>query len=126
MWDLHYIFGFSLAVFFVLRIILNFADRAFMPFDEFQKGHNKEKIKRILYSIHYLLVAGMIITGLLVYFREDIGLSKDLTGSLKEIHELMMYFFAFFIPVHIIGVFVGENLDEQGIVSNMIGGHKKK
>jgi len=67
----------------------------------------------------------MITTGFLMYFKAPLALSKDLVGSIKDVHELMMWFFVIFSGGHVLGVLVAEHRGEGGIVSDMIHGGRK-
>ncbi|MDH5718615.1 MAG: cytochrome b/b6 domain-containing protein [Spirochaetia bacterium] len=122
MWDWHYVFGFMLVALFVVRIVLHFIDRPFFTKSEIETKSAHDKIVAYSYQVLYLLVMVMIITGLLLYFKETFGLSKDIASEMKEFHELLMFFFAFFVPTHIFGVLIAENKDQKGLVSNMISG----
>jgi cytochrome b561 len=122
MWEWHYLLGFALAALFLLRVLLHFTDRRFLPMVEFKKSPPAERARSVLYAFQYLLTALMLLSGFMIYFKEALGLSKDTIEAIQENHEIMMYFFAIFVPLHIIGVFVAENRDQPGIVSNMIGG----
>jgi Ni/Fe-hydrogenase 1 B-type cytochrome subunit len=66
----------------------------------------------------------MAITGLILYFYKDLGITKDVAHTFKEIHELTYYYIAFFIPLHIAGVFIADIREENGLVSDMINGGK--
>jgi cytochrome b561 len=122
MWEWHYVFGFLLGGLFVYRVVLHFIDRPFLEFEEIKKKSGSHKIVEYLYGVQYLLLMMMVFSGGILYFRESLHIAKDLSGIIKEAHEVIMYFFAFFVPAHVAGAFLAENRDQKGIVSNMIGG----
>lgn len=131
MWDFHYIFGFTLAGLFVVRIILGLIPGQHPMFGGLRKYFKapagSKPSKHFLaikagYAIFYAMVTFMIVTGLSMYFKTELSLSKDLVGNIKELHELSMWFFAAFVVVHIVGVVVSENQEEPGLVSDMING----
>lgn len=122
MWEWHYVFGFSLVALYLSRIFVTIQNPETKPL---QLGKSKhQNMKQILYAVFYLATLFMSASGVLLYFKETLVLSKDLAELLKEAHELTMWFFVAFSAAHIIGVFVSENRDEPGIVSKMINGGK--
>ncbi len=122
MWEWHYIFGWTLVVLFIYRVILHFKDRPFFNLKEFPGLSSHHKGVQALYTLVYLLTFVMIASGVSLYFKQEIGLNSDISAKIKELHEMIMYFFAFFVPIHILAAFIAENKGEPGIVSNMISG----
>jgi len=45
---------------------------------------------------------------------------------MEKIHELSNYYLLAFLVVHVGGVFIFEMTDNQGLVSRMVSGKKKK
>ncbi len=134
MWDFHYIFGFTLAGLFIIRIILGFMPgqhpmlgglRKYFKAPAGAKPSKHFFLVKAGYAVFYVMVTFMITSGLLMYFKTELSLPKDLTGLLKEVHELSMWFFAAFVVVHTAGVVVAENQDDAGLVSDMIHGGEK-
>ena len=54
------------------------------------------------------------------------GKEKTPEDSIKEIHELMMWFFVAFAGGHILGIVMAENKEDSGLVSDMINGGDPK
>ena len=122
LWEWHIILGFLFALLTLHRLYLHFVDsKERAAFKDLDLHH---KIVRVSYCILYAVFATMAITGLLLYFGKDLGVSKEMLHSAKELHELLYYYIAFFIPVHLIGVFVADAKEEKNLVSSMIHGEK--
>lgn len=135
-WDFHIYFGYALAALLALRILAELMQpkhkRAFSKLKSaYQDYYLKPKERRLasenlftkaLYLLFYLLLILMAITGLSIAFKNEIGLSKDLSHQLKEIHGFVMYLIIGFIIIHIVGVYLAENKERKGIVSEMING----
>ncbi len=135
MWEFHYVFGFTLAGLFVVRIILGLIPGQHPMFGGLRKYFSapagKRPSKHFLavkagYAVFYAMVCFMVVSGLSMYFKTELSLSSDLAGSIKELHELSMWFFAAFVAVHTVGVIVAENQDDAGLVSDMINGGKSE
>ena len=134
MWDFHYIFGFTLAGLFVLRIILGFMPgqhpmlgglRKYFKAPEGSKPNKHFLLVKAGYAVFYVMVTFMITSGLLMYFKTELSLAKDLVHDIKEIHELSMWYFAAFVVLHIGGVVFVENQEDPGLVSDMLNGGEK-
>lgn len=122
MWEWHIILGYAFAFLVLYRIVLFFADSSEkVDFSSLDMHH---KAVRISYYIVYAILFFMAVTGLTIHFHQELGLSKDLAKSIKEIHEPVAYAVAIFVPLHIAGVFVADATDEKGLVSTMINGKK--
>ncbi|MCB9893353.1 MAG: cytochrome b/b6 domain-containing protein [Planctomycetes bacterium] len=140
MWEWHYIFGFTLIVLLVFRIVVALADRTQMPLrtawqaftqlkllPSTRKGRGVHTLMvKMGYVVFYFMLLMMGISGTIMYFAKPLGLSEALVSSIKQNHELAMWFFVVFVPAHIIGVVVMELRGERGLVSNMIHGGKPK
>ncbi|MBF0312680.1 MAG: cytochrome b/b6 domain-containing protein [Oligoflexia bacterium] len=136
MWDWHIYLGFALGALFLGRILIALIVEKRCP--GFQALKNILKIRnlplqeksealhytvvKIGYLVFYFLIALMVLTGLMLNFKAEIGLSKGLIGATKEIHELLMWFLIIFIGGHILGVVIAENRKDHGLVSDMIYG----
>jgi cytochrome b len=72
----------------------------------------------------YALLGFMTVSGFEIHFYKELGISKDLTHSIKKLHELAYNLVMIFVVMHLAGVFIAENRDEKGIVSDMIHGGK--
>ncbi|NWF67038.1 MAG: cytochrome b/b6 domain-containing protein [Campylobacterales bacterium] len=103
MWDWHYYLGFALALFFIYRIFIGFKN---LKIDKSFDG-----IRHATYALFYILLGFMVISGVTLYFVK--------VEFLKELHEISMFFFVAFIPIHIIGVIVHER-KYGNVLSKMI------
>ena len=120
MWEWHIIFGYALAFLVLYRIYLFFADSSEkVDFGSLDMHHKAVKIS---YYLVYAILLFMTVSGLSIHFYQELGMSKDFAGSIKEIHEIVAYALAVFVPLHIAGVFVADATDEKGLVSTMING----
>lgn len=138
MWDWHIYLGYSLSALILFRVAVGIfilrkcpATHAVQSVWNLKKVAPGEKAKALHYTfvktgyaIFYLATVLMVITGLLLTFKENLGLEKSLVESVKEIHELMMWFFVVFVVGHLLGVVIAENREDQGLVSDMIHGGK--
>ena len=122
MWEWHYIFGFMLVALMVYRIYIAFSDSEYKLFDKNSLKFEKNAIVDLTHSFIYLFITIMSITGLILYFK--LGLSKEILHSFKEFHELLMFAFAFFVPLHIVGVIFADIKEEKGVISKMVNGEK--
>lgn len=123
LWEWHIILGFIFAGLLLFRLILErFNAKEKTPFNQLDLHH---KAVEVLYCILYFVLAILAVTGLLLYFSKDLGFAKDLTHTIKEVHEIIYYYVAFFIPLHVVGVFVADATKEKGLVSEMIHGQKR-
>lgn len=120
MWEWHIIFGYALAFLMLYRIYLFFADKSVK--ESFNSLDLHHKGVRISYYVVYATLIFMSVSGLAIHFHEEIALSKEFSHNIKEMHEVLAYLLVFFVPLHIIGVFIAENRGEEGLVSTMIHG----
>jgi len=139
MWNWHYNLGFVLVGLLVFRIILGVMSIApcpgiesiklalkfstVPPSDKFKASHYI--LVKIGYGIFYLCVFMMGVTGLVMYFKSEMGINKEISERLKEFHETMMWFFVIFASGHLLGVVVAENRQDAGLISDMINGGNK-
>lgn len=120
MWEWHIIFGYLLAGLILFRIFIYLKEG--MSYKNFSSLHKRGIT--ILYTIFYLLIIFMALSGISMHLGSDIGLSDNLIHSIKEIHESVAWFFVFFVPLHIGGVVVADLTNEKGLVSRMISGRR--
>jgi cytochrome b561 len=131
MWEWHNYLGFALGALLLFRIVLAIRSKkvSLLKLLKEHKGSMQAKYfvaVRSLYAVFYVATTFMVVSGLMMYFEKDLGLSKDLKGFLKENHELAMWFFVGFVAVHILGVVAAEaRKATRGIVSDMINGGDK-
>ena len=121
MWIWHIYIGYVLAGLFSIRFILPFfGEMKFQnPFD--RKIECKEKFQYWAYIVFYICIAISLVTGLFM----ELG-SKDLKRPMEEIHVLSLYYLIPFIVIHLCGVLLAEFADQQGIISRIVGGMKKR
>ena len=136
LWDWHIYLGYILCTLLLVRILVALFIERRCP--GISSVTNLFKIKTIPiqarsqalhfifvklgYALFYLVTMLMVVTGVLMVFKTEVGLSKDFFGSIKSIHEFMMWFFVAFVAGHISGVVIAENRANRGIVSDMIHG----
>lgn len=136
LWDWHIYLGFGLAALLVGRVLVAaFVEKkcplghALESFKGLKNVPPQEKpaalhytLVRAGYAVFYFVTLLMVATGLMQTFKTELGLSKDFIGTVKEVHELMMWFFVIFVGGHITGVVIAENQKDPGIISDMIHG----
>lgn len=135
-WDIHIYFGYALASLLVFRIILEFfqvADQKFIRILKAAKNHYLETKEhrfkaqkkygvKLVYVVFYLLLVVMVSTGLTLVFKRDLGIPKNISHQIKEVHGFCMYLILAFVSAHLLGVFLAERNEEKGITSDMING----
>lgn len=82
-------------------------------------------VVQIGYGLFYLMTFFMVVSGLVLLYRTELGLAKSWALDLKETHEFFTRFFAVFLLVHLFGVVFAEIKESPGLVSDMIHGGKK-
>ncbi|CAA6800525.1 MAG: Ni,Fe-hydrogenase I cytochrome b subunit [uncultured Sulfurovum sp.] len=122
MWEWHILLGYALVALLLWRTALFFTQSGKQNYQDFKQKSLHKKMVTVGYVGIYAILSFMAVTGLLMHFHEILGITKELTHSIKEIHELVFNVVLIFVPLHIIGVIVAENRDEKGIVSEMIHG----
>lgn len=136
LWDWHVYLGFALAALLLGRILIAVfvernlpgvsAYRGLLGLRSLSQGAKRAAVHyvfvKIGYYVFYLVTLLMVVSGLALVFKTEVGLTKDFSGAVKETHELLMWFFVVFVFGHILGVIVAENGADPGIVSDMING----
>ncbi|QFR48805.1 cytochrome b/b6 domain-containing protein [Sulfurimonas lithotrophica] len=120
MWEWHIILGYALVFLIVYRIVLYFKDSSIR--ESFSSLTPHKKAVHILYYIIYATLIFMSISGFMIHFYQDLGLSKEAAHDIKEIHEFVFNIIMYFVPIHIAGVIIADNTEEKGLVSSMING----
>ncbi|SFV55014.1 Ni,Fe-hydrogenase I cytochrome b subunit [hydrothermal vent metagenome] len=118
MWEWHIIFGVMLAILLLFRLFIIYREGGF----GYQKSSLHMNMVHLGYKAFYIILIFMTISGLAINSYELLGLSKDFTHSIKEMHEIVAWSVVIFVPLHIIGVVIADNQDQKGIVSKMISG----
>lgn len=122
MWEWHIILGYALAALLLFRIALFFTKSGKQNFIDIKSASLHKKMVKIGYVGIYAVLGFMAITGLSIHFYEEIGLLKETAKSIKEVHEIVFNLVWIFAVLHIAGVVVADNTDEQGLISDMING----
>ncbi|MDM5270603.1 cytochrome b/b6 domain-containing protein [Sulfurovum sp. zt1-1] len=125
MWEWHIILGYALAALLVWRILLFFTESGKQNYKNFKEDNLHKKIVKAGYLATYGVLIIMAVSGLLIHFDDALGISDKTAEMLKEVHEFLYNFILIFVPLHIIGILIAENRDENGITSDMINGGKK-
>jgi len=135
-WDVHIYFGYALATLLLFRLILEFfqlADQKFIgklksAWHQFQTiKRNREAARheltvKAIYSVFYLLLIIMVVTGLFLAFEDALVAFKSIRHTVKSVHGFCMYLILAFIAVHLAGVFLAERKESKGLISDMING----
>jgi len=125
MWEWHIILGYALAALVLWRILLFFTQSGRQNYRHLKEENLHKKMVKLGYLVIYATLLFMAVSGLVTHFYEALGLTKDTAHDIKEVHELLYNVLLYFVPLHIIGVFVAENKDEKGILSDMVNGGKQ-
>lgn len=137
-WGIHTYFGYALAALFLFRILLELFQRNNEKFwhrlkivykDYFIAEKNRQVAKhelvvKLLYIIFYMLFSFMVVTGLILAFREQLAIPRNIAHSVQDFHGFCMYLIIAFVVVHVAGVILAERKNSSGIVSDMINGGK--
>ncbi len=124
LWEWHILGGYLFTLLLLVRLALFSTKSGKHNYTNCEQKTIKKKLISSIYILLYLTAIVAAITGLSMKFDEELGISHDLHHTIEEIHEFAFYIILAFIFVHITGVVVAENRDEQGIVSDMIHGGK--
>ena len=126
MWDWHIILGYGLAFLLIWRIALFFTQSGKQNYQNLKKETLHKKAVKLGYIAIYTILAFMTISGLVIHFYKELSILKDTAHNIKEVHELAYNAILIFAPIHIVGVFIAENQDEKGILSDMVNGGEYK
>jgi len=125
MWEWHIILGYALVALLLWRAFLFFTQSGKQNYQNLKEENVYKKIVKLGYILIYGVLVFMAVSGLMIHFYEALGLTKDVAHDIKEIHELAFNAILIFAPLHIIGVFIAENQEEKGIISDMVNGGEK-
>jgi len=137
-WDIHKLLGYGLSFLFLARILIELTQpkeekmkfrlqKALALFKQFESDKKESKhylAVRVGYSVFYLLLLAMVVTGLIVAFGSDFGMPGPLKRNFKEVHGFIQYLIYAFVAFHLGGVILAELGKAKGIVSGMINGGK--
>lgn len=136
MWELHKYLGFGLSFLLLARIGIEFAQsneekiksriKSVLTLYK-HKNADKKELKLYLivkgsYTLFYVLILFMAITGLTLAFGRDLGISRDTKHLIEEIHGFGQYLIYTFVFFHLCGVIIADLGKSKGIVSGMING----
>jgi Ni/Fe-hydrogenase 1 B-type cytochrome subunit len=136
-WGIHKLLGYGLAFLVISRILIEvmqpgeekLAGRIKKTLGLFRlKDAGKNEYKHYLrvkfgYILFYILVFCMAVTGLGLAFGRELGFSRELHGTIKEIHSFGQYLMYGFVLIHICGVIISDITSNKGLVSGMIHGN---
>ena len=125
MGEWHILLGYALGALLLWRIALFFTQSGKQNYQNLSQETLHKKIVKLGYIAIYTVLAFMALSGYVIHFYEALGLSKDFAHDIKEVHEFAYNAILIFAPLHIVGVFVAENRDEKGILSDMVNGGSK-
>ncbi len=131
LWMAHKFIGFGIVFLFLWRIVaevvvskesklsskIKFALK--LPLSNEERKHYL--LVKYSYSIFYLLLFLMSVTGLILAF-EEVELFDKIHRPVKQFHGFLQYTFYLFIGLHLVGVVKAELTKYAGIVSGMIHG----
>lgn len=140
LWDWHIILGFALSALLFSRVVVALVVEKRLPITHARRSLQYAKsappeergdalhyaLVKVWYVVFYFVTALMVATGLSLVFKAELGFSKDLLTSIKETHELLMWFFVVFVAGHLLGVVFVETRKDPGLVSDMIHGGPEK
>lgn len=137
-WDIHKMIGFGLSFLFFARIIIEITSPEKQKIS-YKLKNVKQLIKsnpdnkaeythylrvRLSYTVFFLILLCMVLTGLGMSFGRDLGFSREVFRTVKSVHEIAQYLIYAFVVIHLVGVILAENGKLKGIVSGMIHGNK--
>lgn len=128
-WHFHYYLGIFLSALLVARIVMLFFPSGRRFFIEgltiFKQKRAKRASVKFIYIIVYIALVVTAITGLSMYFHNEFGISESGYEALEALHVGIVTLIIYFVPLHLIGVILGELGNDKDIVSGMINGGKE-
>ncbi|MFN8241762.1 MAG: cytochrome b/b6 domain-containing protein [Bacteroidales bacterium] len=138
LWNLHKYIGIGIAFLLLVRIAAEFsipaeertrtrllsALKTYRSDKEGNKEYRHYLIVRTSYTLFYILLLFLSISGLIIAFGRNIGIEAQAVRSFKELHETGQWLVYAFVIFHIGGVVISETGKVKGIVSGMINGNK--
>ena len=138
LWGVHKLIGYGLAFLFLGRIVIEFTQpkeeriqnrlkqaKGLRAKNDANKADYTHYLRvKMSYSIFFLLLLCMVLTGLGMAFGRDLGFTRQVFGGLKNIHAFIQYLMYAFIVIHLAGVIIAENGKIKGLVSGMINGNR--
>ncbi|MEI6276147.1 MAG: cytochrome b/b6 domain-containing protein [Prolixibacteraceae bacterium] len=138
MWDIHKLLGYALTFLLLSRIIIEIRQakeekmqtrikKTLLSYLQAPKDKLEERhylIVKYSYILFYMILLIMVITGMLIAFGGDLGITGPTRHTIKEIHGFVQYVIYAFVFFHLAGVILGDLGKAKGIVSGMINGGK--
>lgn len=138
LWGVHKLLGYGLALLLVSRLFIEIVQpgeekiplriKKALGLFKTKEGDWKEYrhyvIVKYSYLLFYILLFCMAVTGLGLAFGRELGFSRQLHGTIKEIHGFGQYFMYAFVIIHLGGVIIADNTTNKGLVSGMVNGNK--
>lgn len=115
----------NLGVVFVLLLIWRFyafvtkKDSFPLPARNASSEFNRAKLAHALFFVVAIYVA---ISGVLLMFRQDLGIAKESLSLVKTLHKFSVWFFVAFTVGHLFGVIKAEITSSKGLISEMFHG----
>jgi len=127
MWDWHYILGFIFVFLLLFRIFAFLSKSEKCPLKKVKSATNlKEKMVKLTHLVFYFVALYVAISGVILFFKDDLGLTKESLRLVKTLHVYSFWFFLAFIFAHIIGVVKAEISSDKGLISEMFNGGEDK
>jgi Ni/Fe-hydrogenase 1 B-type cytochrome subunit len=121
MWQWHPIIGFVAIALLLFRGLIYFQHRKSPRTNEDKPL--QYKIVKVSHKLFYVFLGYMGISGVMMYWEENLHIPENFVHLLKESHEALLWFFVVFTILHIVGVVKAEQTPEdRGIISDMING----
>lgn len=120
MWTWHYIFGFIFIFLLIYRIQAFIFQKEPTPLAKIKDAYTLEqKGAKIAHIVFYIVSIYMVFSGLLLFFMDNLGLSKADLVVVKTLHVYAFWFYIVFIISHISGVIKAELFSDKGLISEM-------
>ena len=137
MWDVHKLAGYGLSFLLLARIVIEFTQsqeeklvNRFKKVKELRAKNDTNKAEynhylrvKMVYTVFFLILLGMVLTGLGMAFGRNFGFSREIFRGMKNIHAFLQYLMYAFVLIHLAGVIIAENGKIKGLVSGMINGN---
>jgi len=138
MWDVHKLAGYGLALLLLARIAIEFTQpeeeklvNRLKKVKELRAKSDSNKAEcdhylrvKMAYTIFFLILLGLVLTGLGMAFGRNFGFSREIFRGMKNIHAFLQYLMYAFVLIHLAGVIISENGKNKGLVSGMINGNR--
>lgn len=126
MWEAHNLLGFVFVALLAFRFYAFCSGAEKKPFLEIEKHDSKDmKRAKFAHGVFYAVALYVAISGVVLFFKSDIALSKEIMGVIKTLHKWSVWFFLLFFVAHIVGIVKAELGGSAGLVSDMINGGKR-